>query len=299
MSIERGDYSIEYEMTGSGAEQTAFAFEFPIKEASQILCFDITPQGNEDKTDLVTPIAAGYFHVSAAPAGYGEGGNVNLVVPLATGHILRIVRKTPATQKKRFSNQDRIRPEEIEDALDRITMWEQENNPEELRGLISKETAARVGADNLLAEWIGDEETDRVAADKALEKKIQELADSGLNAAALDDLKRQVAALESELSKKMPVAPNDGKDYTGSGSTWKEYVPGTSTPPVDPPSGAGDPFELNVDGRIIATARAAYLPNSIFNIRPGRVSVSQAAKAGDSDSVFIVGEDGRRVFPKN
>lgn len=126
MTIERQDSIVEYTITSADSERVEFPFDFPTKNTRYIHCYDITPTATTGQTDIVTPIPASGYIVTLMNPSVGAGGSVTLASPIVVGHRFRIQRQTEMVQKKEFHNQDWINPAEIEDALDRLTMIDQE-----------------------------------------------------------------------------------------------------------------------------------------------------------------------------
>lgn len=114
MAVQRTDHYIEYTVTQDG-EKRSFPYAFPTKSLDYIAVVDKTEEQSRylERTE---------YQVQAAMGGLDNGGTVTLAEDAEAGHIIRIERQTPRTQLKTFGNQNRIRPEEIEDALDRTTM---------------------------------------------------------------------------------------------------------------------------------------------------------------------------------
>lgn len=313
MTITRQDYWVEYTITSESAERVEFPFAFPVKEASQIHCFDITPGGGPDGRDVVTPIPSRDFSVSPAPNGYDEGGKITLVSPLAVGRILRIERVTPMTQQKVFRNQQSMDPSRVEDALDRLTMEVQETHGalsdlstdaieteiDELRNY-TVAAIARIDAtdavQNQAISILNTRDMQHDAAISALQAKdvrhdneIAALQNGKADKSALDAF---IAATEvrfqqiwTEMDGLMPAAPTTGRGYLGSGKSWLAWDPA-----------AGEPFVVDGDGYAHTVLRPIYTESAIWNVEGMYVSLRPDAKSGDQDSVFIIDSEGYAVL---
>lgn len=98
----------------SSASQTAFDYDFPIFEEDNLVVYD-----NDDIMVLSTD-----YTVSGE--GDDNGGTVTFLSGRTAGHIITIYRDVPIARTTDFAQNGPRRSSDINDELDRITMWMQQ-----------------------------------------------------------------------------------------------------------------------------------------------------------------------------
>ena len=150
------------------------------------------------------------------------------------------------------------------------------NRDDELQAAISAEAQARTDGDDINASAIAQEASER-------RNDVSTLTDTKLDASVFaifqSEQVAQLADMNKQIDGKMPIAPNDGKMYIGTGNGWMEFS-----------LEFGDPFVINDKDCAVAVERAAYLPNAVWDIRPDRLVISESSKPGDGDSMFYVND---------
>ena len=216
MTIARQDFYIEYVITAGDASRVEFPFEFPVKSADDIRCFDVAAGGSS------TQLPSSDFFVTPSAGGLMSGGSVALVAPVAVGHVFRIERRTPLTQLKVFRNQDRIPPEEVEDGLDRSVMALQEISTASIDARVD-EIENEV---NSLAGALNAEAGARIAEDQRLD------------AVKLED------------------APEDGKQYGRKNGAWAEIEASGGGTGLPDGGAVGDMLENDAPGSAVWKSKA-------------------------------------------
>lgn len=101
---------------------TAFTFSFPIVETSDLVVIHrVTTTGVETVLTETT-----HYEVSATNNDYSSGGTVTTVSTYASGITLTIIRDVPESQDADLEDSKVLRLEDLEKALDRLTMHVQD-----------------------------------------------------------------------------------------------------------------------------------------------------------------------------
>jgi len=181
------------------ASATAFAYTFPILEASHLTVI------YTDADDVETTLSASQYSVTGI--GGRTGGSVTYPLtgsPIATGTKLTIVRTVPYTQTTVLSNQGGYYPEVVEARLDQIYMAMQQ-----LAEIVGRYTVSS----------ISDPATEQ--SNYALIQALQ--ADLG----DFDKLNTQGDLLTRDASNYKRLARGTAGQYlgvTGSALTWNDLV---------------------------------------------------------------------------
>lgn len=100
----------------------AFTFSFPIVETSDLVVIHrVTSTGVETELDETT-----HYEVTATNNDYSNGGTVTTVSKYATGITLTIIRDVPESQDADLEDSKVLRVEDLEGALDRLTLQVQD-----------------------------------------------------------------------------------------------------------------------------------------------------------------------------
>ncbi len=125
MTVESQTYKNQYNCDGS---QTVFPYTFRILDASHLRVVLTDDQGNETDLALNTDY-------TVDGVGNSAGGNVTTVQTYATGYKITIVRNVPLTQTTDYVENDPFPAETHEDALDKLTMINQQQTEQIERSL--------------------------------------------------------------------------------------------------------------------------------------------------------------------